>query len=660
MQDSVVAYKFGPFELRPRTRELFRAGIRLRMRPQVLQVLALLAERAGDRVTREELHALLWSGKDFGDFEQGLNNTVRELRGVLGDSATEPVYIETLPRLGYRLIVPVEARHGANEPDAATNSGPAPAISASAPGALPLAEAGTDLQRLSRRENERIATSSTHKLRNALLGMAAVCALAAGTAIYWSHLRSPTTQAGEHVMVAVLPFANLTGDASQEYFSDGLTEELISHLGHDASRDFGVIARTSVMHYKNSHSGMDEIADALHVQYALEGSVRRDAQNLRVSVELVDRHGRTLWSREYDRSGADPLAIQSEIADAISGEIRTTLGKRLAISDRKIPTAAPAVSVGGYDFYLRGMYFLNKRNVEALKTAVSYFDQSIAKDPSYAPAYAGLSDCYALLKGYSANASEEYATKAKDAAQEALRLDPNLAEAHTAMALILQNRDWEWDAAEKEFQKAIVLNPNYATAHHWYAEHLAYRGRFDEAFAEIETARRVDPLSLIIATDRGVMLYYARRYDESLTQFESVRAMDPSFGRATMAIFPAIQNKANEESLKFLEQGYRSSGTSAWYWANSAYVNGRTGNQKKAAESIAKLKALNAEQELDPALFVVAYIGVGDNDRAVECLERALKQRSNLLTALKVDPIYDPLRQDERFKQVVRQIHLDR
>ena len=352
------------------------------------------------------------------------------------------------------------------------------------------------------------------------------------------------------------------------------------------------------------------------------------------------------------------LATQSEIADAISTEMRNVLGEKPAASVRR---AAPAIaSSAGYDFYLRGLYFLNKRNVEGLKSAISYFDQAISKDPSYAPAYAGLSDCYALLKGYSGNSDEAYSVKAKEAAQDALQLDPNLAEAHVALGLVLQNHDWEWDAAEREFQKAIALNPNYATAHHWYAEHLAYRGRFDEAFAEIETARMDDPLSLIIAADRGAMLYYARRYDEALTQFESVRAMDPKFGRAAMGIFPAVQSNAKEEAVKFLEQGNETPESSIWYLSNSAYVYGRTGNRKKAVEAISKLKALNARRRLDPGLFVMAYVGIGDQEQTIFWLGKALEQHSNVVTVLKVDPMYDPLRADARFQRMLREVHLER
>jgi TolB-like protein/DNA-binding winged helix-turn-helix (wHTH) protein/Tfp pilus assembly protein PilF len=638
MTNSVLSYKFGPFELRPRTLEFYRGGIKLKVRPQALRVLLLLLERAGDLVTRAELHDLLWASKDFGDFEQGLNNTIRELRGVMNDSASDPAYIATLPKMGYRMIVSVEA-----------SQGPASSETRKAPQAIDsdIAQQTTDLH------------TKNESLWPVGAGILAICVLAAGLFLYWTHGRQQVARGNTHVMVAVLPFENLTGDANQEYFSDGLTEELISQLGKHASRDFGVISRTSVMHYKNTHLGIDEIGNELRVQYALEGTVRRGAKNLRVSAQLVDLQGRTLWSRAYDRNADDLLAIQGEIADAISSEILDTVGIKALATDSAKKFVPVRVSSEAYDLYLRGIYSLNKRNLENLTNAVSYFEQAIAKDSGYAPAYAGLSNCYALLNGYSETPREDYASRAKSSAERALQLDPDLAEAHVALALIEQNHDWQWEMTEKEFQQAIALNPNYATAHHWYAEHLGYRGKFDEAFKEIELARRLDPLSLIIAADRGMLLYYARRYDESMKQFEAVRAMEPNFVRASMAMFPGVQLQAKEASLDYLAQGYRLYGSNAWYWANAAYVYGQLGDRKKALAALHKLKELNQQQQRDPAMFVIAYLGLGDKEESLHWLQVSLEHHSNVITTLKVDPIYDPLRNEPRFIDILHHSHFN-
>jgi TolB-like protein/DNA-binding winged helix-turn-helix (wHTH) protein len=442
MSNSILFYKFGPFELRPRTLEFYREGTRLKVRPQALRVLLLLLERAGDLVTRTELHNLLWASKDFGDFEQGLNNTIRELRGVMNDSASDPLYIATLPKMGYRVIVPVEASQGPVPETPKTLSNAADPDMAQQPTELP---------------------AKKESLWPMTVGIVAICVLAVGLFSYWRRVRDQVTRGSTQVMVAVLPFANLTGDTNQEYFSDGLTEELISQLGKHASRDFGVISRTSVMHYKNTHLAIDEIGNELRIQYALEGTVRRGEKNLRVSAQLVDLQGRTLWSGAYDRNADDLLAIQGEIADAISSEILAKVGIN-APTDSAKKLVPVRVDNEAYDLYLRGTYSLNKRNLQGLTNAVAYFEQAIAKDSSYAPAYAGLSNCYALLNGYSEIPQEDYVTRAKSSAERALQLDPGLAEAHVALALIEQNHDWQWEATEKEFQQAIALNPNYATA----------------------------------------------------------------------------------------------------------------------------------------------------------------------------------------------------
>jgi tetratricopeptide (TPR) repeat protein len=298
--------------------------------------------------------------------------------------------------------------------------------------------------------------------------------------------------------------------------------------------------------------------------------------------------------------------------------------------------------------------------LEGLTNAAAYFEQAIAKESGYAPAYAGLSNCYALMNGYSEMPREDFANRAKSSAERALQIDPSLAEAHVALALIEQNHDWQWEAAEKEFQQAIALNPNYATAHHWYAEHLGYRGRFDEAFKEIELARRLDPLSLIIAADRGMLLYYARRYDESMKQFQAVRAMESNFVRASMAIFPGVQLRAKETSLDYLAQGNRLYGNNAWYPSNAAYVHGQLGDREKALAALRKLKELNQQQQRDPAMFVIAYLGVGDKEEALHWLQKSLEHHSNVVTTLKVDAIYDPLRSDPRFVNILHEAGLDR
>lgn len=641
MASHTPTYRFGPYELRTRTREFYKYGTKLKLRPQPFRVLQILVEHAGDVVTREELHDALWPETTFVDFEHGLNNSIKELRRVLNDSPSEPRYIETLPRLGYRIIVPVETSdlRTVNESVSAF-----PVAAAEPDRPAEIKEAGVDRLRPFPRWTLGIG-----------LGFLALM-IVAGYLTGW-HLPVRSSEASGRVMLAVLPFENLTGDAGQEYLGDGVTEELISQLGQTDPRHLGVIARTSVMHYKNSREPLQEIGRALQVQYALEGSVRRAPGRLRITAQLVDMQGQTLWSREYDRDASDLLAIQGEIAREISDEIRFKLGGSEPAVLRKTPPANPATNQA-HDLYLRGTYFLNKRNVSGLQQAVSYFQQAIAKDPGYATAYAALANSYALLGGYSGGLQTQYMPKAREAALRAVELDGNLPEAHVALALIAQNYDWDWQTAEKEYRQAIQLNPNYATAHHWYAEHLALMGRFDEAFAESEKARQIDPLSMIIAADKGVILYYARQYDDSIKQFDAVQEMEPTFLRVGMIVYPQVEKELYPEALHSLEHEHQVDGESAWHWARLAYVYGRSGRKRQALQALEKVKGLNQRQPLDPGVLLWANLGTGDREQVFFWMEKAYSQHSNILSMLKVDPAFDSLRGDPRFQSMLHRVRL--
>jgi TolB-like protein/DNA-binding winged helix-turn-helix (wHTH) protein/tetratricopeptide (TPR) repeat protein len=637
-------YLFGPFELRTRTRELYKHGVKLKLRPQAYQVLALLLEHSGECVTREELQKRVWPSDTFVDFENGVNTAIKQLRASLSDSAAEPRYIETLPKLGYRMIVAVEFEAGSKGERAAEakeESAGATAsneVSASPPAARPI--------------------SSTKRLwftaaAVSVLGIACLVAF-----LKWPRaplIPQPAAPAAR-IMVAVLPFKNLTGDDTQDYFSDGLTEEMIAQLGRLDPKELGVIARTSVMHYQHSSEKVDQIGSELDVQYVLEGSVRRDSQKVRINAELIEVDGqRQLWAQQYDRELTNLLVVQAEIAREISDSIQQTLGSPQHSEPIRTPTLTPQ-AYQAYDLCLKGLYFWNKRTGQGLQQAIVYFQQAIAIDPNYAPAFAGLSNTYALMPGYMLAPAAEYMPKAREAAVRALQTDDELPEAHVALALILENYDWDWNSAEKEYRRAIELNPNYATAHHWYAEFLTWQGRFDEALRESESARRLDPLSLIIAADRGAILYFARQYDRSIEQFQNVLEMDPSFGRAHLGIDAYMQLGRFDEALAKVEEWRRLSGDGTNIRSRLVYIYGRTGQKDKARAELRKLEAMNAARPQDPVAMAVAYIGIGNNEAALSSLEKAYAERSNLLTALNVEPVYDPLRQDARFQELLRRV----
>jgi tetratricopeptide (TPR) repeat protein len=398
--------------------------------------------------------------------------------------------------------------------------------------------------------------------------------------------------------------------------------ERITQMGRIDAQRMGVIGRTSAMHYKHSSEALDQIGRELGVQYVLEGSVRRESGRVRITAQLIQVKDQThLWAQEYDRELKDLLVLQGEIAQKISAEIEVALG-----NDKPVPPPQADLSAQNYeayDLYLKGQYFWNKRTTEGFQRAIDYFQQAIAKDPNYGRACAGLADSYALIGGYSGAPQIEFMPKARDAALRAIELGASLPEAHTALALVVQNYNWDWQTAEKEYRRAIELDPNYATAHHWHAEHLAFRGRFEEALLESERARKLDPLSLIIAADKGVILFYSRQYDLALAQFRAVREMDPSFSRSGVIRQVYAQKGMFAEILAEGDQGQRRLGDTPWVWADRAYVYGRSGQQAKARLALEKLEALNREHPIDPAMFVESYIGMDNKDQAFIWLERA-------------------------------------
>ncbi len=650
LQDTSNAiFVFGPYELRSDTRELTKGGSRLKVRPQPLEVLKLLLSRAGDVVTREELRQKLWSSEIFVDFEHGLNNSVKELRAVLADSAAEPRYIQTLPRLGYRFIARVEVSETpvfglVSSSGRGTKSATASDVSVSG-----------NLGGLAERQ---LAGVSSVRRWPALLAISLLLFLGFVSYLQWGRRHVRPQPVSGRVMVAVLPFQNLTGDPGQEYFSDGMTEEMIAQLGRIDPQRMGVIARTSVMHYKNNPEQMDQIGRELGVQYVLEGSVRRGSDKVRITAQLIQTKDQSrVWTHQYDREESNLLSLQGEIAQEISDAIQVTLGERKPgeVSPPPIPLAPK--SYAAYDLYLQGRYFWNKRTPQGLQQAVECFKQAIAKDPDYARAYAGLADSLALMSSYDVAPPSELMPKARAAALKALELDEKLAEAHASLALIAQNYDWDWQTAEKQYRRAIELDPNYATGHHWYAEHLAFRGRFDEAFAEIERARQLDPLSLIIQVDNGAILFFSRQYDRAIEQFQAVLKVEPNFPRARMMDFAYAQQGRYADALADIEL-WRRVENDHWILTEEGYVFGCAGQPAEARRALEKLALMNRRSKIDPLAFVAPYIGLGDKDEVFAWLDKALANHSPGLTALKVDPIYDPLRSDPRFKAVLKKVGL--
>jgi TolB-like protein/DNA-binding winged helix-turn-helix (wHTH) protein len=640
--------KFGTdCELDPASYELRRYGRVLKLERIPFEILLLLVERSGQLVTRDEIVERVWGKDVFLDTDNSINGAVRKIRQALKDDPERPRFIQTISGRGYRFIAspPEEAPPLAIASPLTAKSAPAQAASAPAPAVENVADLPPPAVKSGRHHWLVVAV-----IAGILIGVAATAAW-----IFRPWSRIGGHPAGGRVVLAVLPFKNLTGDPSQGYFSDGMTEEMITELGTLNPQHLGVIARTSVMTYQDNPKPLPEIGRELGVQYVLEGSVRRDGNKVRVTAQLIRVADQThLWAREYDRELKDVLALQSNVARDTANEIATALGERAQIAAAEQPSLTPE-AYESYELYLKGQFFWNQRRFESLQRAIDYFQQAIAKDPNNAHAYAGLADSYALVGGYGGVELPEYAVKAKAAALHALQIDPNLAEAHTAFALIRENYYLDWTTAEQEYQKAIALNPSYATAHQWYAECLMWQGRFDQALKERDRARQLDPLSLIIVVDRGAIFYYSRRYDRAIQEFGRVREMVPNFPRAGALMLSAYAEKG------LLQQAFALVGPPSdtpGYWAAEAYLCNRAGRNADAQYALDRLLQLQKHQPVELRNTIIAYISTGNKDQALAWLERAYQEQPSALTSLKVDPAYDPLRSDPRFQKLLERVGL--
>lgn len=628
-QTSVV--RFGTYEVSLHSGEVRKAGVRIRIQQQPMKLLELLLEHPGEVVTREELRRRIWHDESFGDFDQAVNIAIAKLRSALGDSAENPRYIETLPKRGYRFIAEVSVI-GANAPAPAT-------------GEQPAAEPENQIQ------NAGAALASKRRpwpVRRIIVAVALV--LSASILAGWLY-RSRARPPAEIRSLAVLPLASLSGDDSQNYFADGMTDELITDLAQIST--LRVISRTSVMPYKNTGKGLPQIARELNVDALVEGTVLRSGQQVRITAQLIeastDKH---LWAESYEGDLRDTLALQKKVAKAIADQIRI----KLTPHEQALLKDAKVVDPEAYEAYLKGRYFWNKRTGNGLKTAVAYFDQAIDKDPNYAQAYAGLADSYALLGDweYGAMAPNEAYPKAKAAAIKALELDSTLSEAHTSLAFALDVFDWDWDSAEKEYRRAIELNPGYATAHHWYACHLAEMGRNSEAIVEIRKAQNLDPLSLIIRADMAGILLVARQVDDAIEQSRRTVDMDANFAIAHLELGQALMQKHSyNEAIAEFQEAFRLSGGGSPSSSNLAYAYAISNQRNEALKILNDLKTRSTRNASEIALM---YVGLGDTDQAMQWLEKAYEEHFN--PSILVRPAFDPLRSDKRFQDFMRRIGL--
>jgi serine/threonine-protein kinase len=454
--------------------------------------------------------------------------------------------------------------------------------------------------------------------------------------------------------IAVLPFKNMSADPENEYFADGMTEEIINSLAQvDGLR---VASRTSAFAFKDRELDIREIGDQLNVATVLEGSVRSAGKRMRVTAQLVKAaDGYHLWSQRYDRDMDDIFAVQDEIAAAISGALTSTLNPVKPIGVQR------AIDVEAYKLYLKGRFHWNKRTNEAMRKAIQLFEQSLERDPTYARAYAGIADCYGLLGwvAFGALPPQEAFPKAEAAARRALEMDDTLAEAHNTLGWTRLVYGWDWEEAEREFTRAIELSPRYAMAHSWYALHLIWTGRVEEAIDESARAMELDPLSLIIQILAAWVRYFAGRYDESIELCRRALEMDPNYLRAHLGIGWAQEGKGDfEAAIQHFSRGEALSGGSPRFVAALGHAHAVSGDRDKAKAALERLNALREWTFVSPAYVANVHVGLGDTDGTFAMLEEAFETRSGALVYLARDPQFEPVRADARFDALLAKIGL--
>jgi TolB-like protein/DNA-binding winged helix-turn-helix (wHTH) protein/Flp pilus assembly protein TadD len=627
-------FKFGVFEADPRTGELTRLGKRVRLQEQPFQLLTMLLEKPGELVIREELRERLWP-KTIVDFDHGVNKAISKIREALGDSAENPRFIETIASRGYRFLADVAVVEGGQPQTAAGDL----ADGREAPGLEHPPDADTS------------ARWPTRPFGWKLSGLVTALALAVFLSWFFYSWRHPLSTIHS---LAVLPLENLSNDASQDYFADGMTDELITHLGQIGA--IRVISRTSAMTYKNAHKPLAEIARELNVDAVVEGSVLHSGERVRIAAQLIEVPAdKQIWAESYEGDFRDTLALQSRVARSIAAQIRTTLNgqEQVALDNSK------AVNPEAYEAYLKGRYFLNKRTGDGLRTAIEYFKRAIESDSNYAEAYSGLADAYALSGDwkYGVLSPQEAFPKAKAAATKALALDESLGEAHASLAYALDLYGWDWEAAETEYKRAIKLNVGYATAHQWYSWHLLMMGRNSEAIAELREAESLDPLSLIISADVADALSVAHRFDEAEQQARKTLQLDSNFAIGHYELGQALEQRhLHDQAIAEFQKAIAISGHSGAFDSNLGYayaVSGRTEEAKKVVKDLEHRQDQNPSLDADIALI---YVGLGDPDQAISWLKKGYDARFKASILLR--PAFDPLRSDARFEELLHRIGL--
>jgi TolB-like protein/DNA-binding winged helix-turn-helix (wHTH) protein/Tfp pilus assembly protein PilF len=595
-----LAVRFGSFEVNPRTGELRKQGLHIKLHEKPLQVLLALLEHPGEVVTRKELQERLWPGDTFVEFENGLNNAISRLREALGDTAESPRFIETVPRRGYRFLAEL------------SQSSPPSKAAHSRPWLL-------------------------------VFGIVLAVCLAIGAVYRFVLIRKPAIRS-----LAVLPFRNLGTGTTDDYFTDGMTDAVTTELAKLGVSK--VISETSVAQFKDTKRSVPDIARTLGVDAIVEGAVLREGNQVRITVQLIgadtDRH---LWAESYQRPMTNILALQDEVALGVAHAIKLELSPGAAGR----PAAPRPVNADAYEAYLKGRYFSQKLDESYLR-AKDYFEQAIQLDPGYAPAYAGLSDFYALSD---AMPPAESLPKAREYAQRALQLDPDLSDSYTSLAYIDFYFDWNWPGADQEFKHAIALAPGLARSHRWYSIYLAAMGRAAEATTEAQRAEDLDPLSVSAHDAAAVVAVCVGQYDRSIAEGRKILDLDPNDPRAYVDMSVGhFQKGMYEEALQDAEKGLGLSHRDPFVLSIAAHIRGRLGQMQQAEKLLEEMRADSKSRIVAPYFFATALVGMNKQQEAMDALEEGYKAHDGYMVGLNSTPWFAPLRSDPRFQDLVRQM----
>ncbi len=623
---------FGAYELDLRSGQLKKHGLRLKLQRQPAQILVLLVSQPGEVVTREQLRNYLWQEDTFVDFDHGLNNAINRIRELLCDSATTPRFIETIPKTGYRFIGEVE-EVGVSNPKPL----PAQVVSlADVKVGGPLLNSGASVMR-----GDEAQTGTIGRF-----GRGAALAVVLSLTLGMSGGIAKTSQPSVRSLV-VLPFENLSGDPAQDYFADGMTDALITDLARTGSLQ--VISRTSAMHYKGSHQPLPEIARELKVDAVVEGGVMRSGGRVRISAQLIQgASDQNLWARAYERDARDVLPLQREVAQSIVTEIRA----KIAAPGNTGGSGRETGNSEAYEAYLKGKFFTHQPGTPDFERGIGYLRQATQLDPNFALAHAALADSYGWDGPSLENARQE--------AETALAMDETMAEGHTALAWVKFRADWDFAGAESEYRRALEFNPGYVEAREAFGLFLAYEGRLPEAFAELEAARHLDPISSKLNMLYGLALYCDHRYDEALEKFQKALELAPGAPNVQRHMLRAYEQKGElrsaiemfPEAAEWWGESYENAVRQAEELRKSYEKSGASGYWKKRVE----IETRN-HVEFDKFRLSLMYVHLGEHERALTLLEQLYREHSDALPMwLKSDPQYDPIRSEPRYQALLQEM----